>query len=455
MSKHLNQTNLSFPANHCTNRWTPAHMEPSHGVLVLGLNPGLQHILRLRALDLGQDCQDSCEMKLFSSFLGSCVRETRVWSLWTKVNRAEAHTLGVGGKGQNAAKAACTFALACATRSRCRVAVAQFLGGYTGEQIRELQAQQGIEDITVTGAMTRQFMTLVDYPKEIGFAPTVSELITPSEPISPAAAEELLSKVVAIWLANGREWGTEVETRIKLQSSRMHQTSSNLKPESTKHVKICNPRLLHQPSRAFFWWGHGRALESYFKRHDITKASSGRGKLEFLFTKIGLGWELIWPRDRIDTSKERVLHPLPPLKRLIQSIMTPPPHWIEINWKRIDLGGGAPPLELIGEDILGVVLGCHEGMIGYGRLFLKDRCFVWCTVSNFLETGSNHEPKCNKHFRKLLARLHDTLSQHSLLTPFDDTLARHFDTTYFKELCNYDTLDQYLRLLTHFCILLL
>ena len=51
----------------------------------------------------------------------------------------------------------------------------------------------------------------------------------------------------------------------------------------------------------------------------ITKASSGRAKLEFLFTKIGVGSKLIWPRDRIDISKERALHPPPP-KRLIESI---------------------------------------------------------------------------------------------------------------------------------------
>ena len=51
----------------------------------------------------------------------------------------------------------------------------------------------------------------------------------------------------------------------------------------------------------------------------VTKASSGRAKLEFLFTKIGVGWKLIWPRDRIDISKERALHPPPPPppKRLI------------------------------------------------------------------------------------------------------------------------------------------
>ena len=125
---------------------------------------------------------------------------TSVEVIW-QVNRAEAHTLGVGGKGQNAAKAACAFgafasaAFGASGASPCRVTVAQFLGGYTGEQIRQLQMQQGIEDITVMGATTRQFMTLVDYPRT--GLPTISELITPSEPVSSAAADELLAKIVA------------------------------------------------------------------------------------------------------------------------------------------------------------------------------------------------------------------------------------------------------------------
>ena len=197
--------------------------------------------------------------------------------------------------------------------------------------------------------------------------------------------------------------------------------------------------------------------------------------------------------------------------------MTPPPPW---DWNQLNRnwfeGGGAPPppprpLELIGGDMLAVVLGCHEGTIGYGRLFLNDCFFVcrkqlnrnqpqsqmqptlsqavgtlarhsftalsWYTLwwhscktlvtlgcswtivffvcrKQFSETGTNHNPKCNQHFRKLLARLHDALSQHSLGTPFDDTLARHSATTYSTELLHYDTLDQYLRLLTRFCILL-
>ena len=83
----------------------------------------------------------------------------------------------------------------------------------------------------------------------------------------------------------------------------------------------------------------------------ITKASSGRAKLEFLFTKIGVGWKLIWPRDRIDLSKERALHPPPPPsppEKIDRINMTPPPppppHGIDFNWKGIDLrGGGGPP----------------------------------------------------------------------------------------------------------------
>lgn len=73
------------------------------------------------------------------------------------MNRAEAHTLGVGGKGQNAAKAACEFSAA--SPKAC--------------------------DVTV----------LVDYPSS--GLPTISELITPSEPVSPAASDELLAKIVA------------------------------------------------------------------------------------------------------------------------------------------------------------------------------------------------------------------------------------------------------------------
>ena len=71
---------------------------------------------------------------------------------------------------------------------------------------------------------------------------------------------------------------------------------------------------------------------SFWDSFQVTKASSGRAKLEFLFTKIGVGSKLIWPRDRIDISKERALHPPPPLppppqKKVIESIMTPPPPW--------------------------------------------------------------------------------------------------------------------------------
>ena len=70
-----------------------------------------------------------------------------------------------------------------------------------------------------------------------------------------------------------------------------------------------------------------------------------------------------------------------------------------------------PPLELIRGDMLGMVLECHEGTIGYDRLLLKD-CRV-LVVHNFIETGNSHEDKCNRHFRKLLAHLRDIHSKDS------------------------------------------
>ena len=41
------------------------------------------------------------------------------------------------------------------------------------------------------------------------------------------------------------------------------------------------------------------------------------------------------------------------------------PHGIEINWKGIDLGAPPRPLDLIGDDVLGVVLEFQEECIGY------------------------------------------------------------------------------------------
>ena len=57
-------------------------------------------------------------------------------------------------------------------------------------------------------------------------------------------------------------------------------------------------------------------------------------------------------------------------------------------------------------ELLGMVFACHEGTIGYDRLLLKDRHVL--VVHNFTETGNSHEHKCNRHCRKLLARLRDT-----------------------------------------------
>ena len=62
-------------------------------------------------------------------------------------------------------------------------------------------------------------------------------------------------------------------------------------------------------------------------------------------------------------------------------------------------------------ELLGMVFACHEGTIGYGRLLLKDRHAL--VVHNAIETGNSHEHKCNRHFRKLLARLRGTHSKHS------------------------------------------
>lgn len=138
------------------------------GLLVLGLNPAWQTILRLRSLDLGQ------------------------------VNRAEASQSGTGGKGQNAAKAAASFLKASDTGSpEFGVTVAQFLGGVTGQQIQTHLKALNIDNISAqTGVATRQTMTLLDYPSGSD-KPTVTELITPSEPIQAEVVADLQAKLVA------------------------------------------------------------------------------------------------------------------------------------------------------------------------------------------------------------------------------------------------------------------
>ena len=113
-----------------------------------------------------------------------------------EVNRAEAAITGVGGKGQNAAKAA-KVVLRLRPESSCPVTVCQFLGGSTGEEVKRLLSQQGIHDITTqTGAATRQLVTLVDYAAS-GGNPVVTELVAPSQPIEEAAAQELLARITA------------------------------------------------------------------------------------------------------------------------------------------------------------------------------------------------------------------------------------------------------------------
>jgi len=141
------------------------------GLLVLGLNPAWQTILRLRDLDLGQ------------------------------VNRAEAALPGTGGKGQNAAKAAAFLMKASREEgtvdTEFGVTVAQFLGGATGQQIQAHLNALDIASISApTSAATRQTITLLDYSSDSS-EPTVSELITPSEPFQADAVADLQAKLLA------------------------------------------------------------------------------------------------------------------------------------------------------------------------------------------------------------------------------------------------------------------
>ena len=54
-------------------------------------------------------------------------------------------------------------------------------------------------------------------------------------------------------------------------------------------------------------------------------------------------------------------------------------------------------------DMVGMVLECYEGTIGYDRLLLKN-CDV-LVIYNFIKIGNSYEYKCNRHFCKFLARL--------------------------------------------------
>ena len=115
------------------------------------------------------------------------------------MNRAEAAVAGVGGKGQNAAKAAQAL-LKLQPESTLSVTVAQFLGGSTGDEIQRLLLQKGIQDITTrTDASTRQLVTLVDYPAA-GSSPVVTELVAPSQPVDEVASREMLRRIVATWM---------------------------------------------------------------------------------------------------------------------------------------------------------------------------------------------------------------------------------------------------------------
>lgn len=140
------------------------------GLLILGLNPSQQTIARLQSLALGQ------------------------------VNRAEAALPGVGGKGQNAAKAAAT--LLAATRAAslpCGVALAQFLGGDAGDIVQRHLERFGIRQLTgPVSAATRQTLTLLDYPAAAeGRGPEVTELVMPSAKLERSDVEALLERVVS------------------------------------------------------------------------------------------------------------------------------------------------------------------------------------------------------------------------------------------------------------------
>ena len=160
------------------------------------------HERSLRALGAGLESRPSDHPAAARAGPGpgrTVVRQTSQHLRSAQVNRAEAAVAGVGGKGQNAAKAAATL-LKLHPGTACPVTVVQFLGGSTGEEIQRLLSRQGIEDITTcTNASTRQLVTLIDYAASSA-TPVVTELIAPSQPIEEAASQELLARISAPWM---------------------------------------------------------------------------------------------------------------------------------------------------------------------------------------------------------------------------------------------------------------
>lgn len=164
----LDWKNLPRPGTHCWSIPWRGKREPEGGLLSLGLNPSQQTVVRLRSLDLGQ------------------------------VNRAEAAAPGVGGKGQNAAKAAATLLGDASSAKPTSVSVAQFLGGDSGSIIEKHLTSLGISQITQkVQAPTRQTMTLLDYPADKP-RPEVTELVMPSAQLGQTEVDSLLAKVTSM-----------------------------------------------------------------------------------------------------------------------------------------------------------------------------------------------------------------------------------------------------------------
>mmetsp|Transcript_58956 Transcript_58956/g.140753 ORF Transcript_58956/g.140753 Transcript_58956/m.140753 type:complete len:420 (-) Transcript_58956:25-1284(-) len=142
----------------------------SSSLLVLGLNPSQQTIARLHALELGQ------------------------------VNRAKSSSMGVGGKGQNAAKAASLYIQHKASEKDHQeygVSVGQFLGGDTGAFVERHLTSLAIDQITGwVQPATRQTITLIDEQGSVGSKTCeVTELVMPSYPPEPEEVASLLEKL--------------------------------------------------------------------------------------------------------------------------------------------------------------------------------------------------------------------------------------------------------------------
>ena len=131
------------------------------------------------------------------------------------------------------------------------------------------------------------------------------------------------------------------------------------------HIDL-SPNEVHEfwPTRVRFW--------------DVTKASSGRAKLEFLFTKysVGLGIDLATGQNWYIKGKGP--SPLLPPEK-IDTINNDPPPWIEINWKGIDLEAPPQLKELIRSIIIAIDILVHP-VWATGMTFFQSRLvdFAFC-----------------------------------------------------------------------------